>query len=557
MRNFRNIISTLIPNKTKTFVSAFIATAVLATAAGVFAGWSPDRPTFDYNKTNENCAVSTDHDRCGSMDGPVWNSFVNTPFYGDERAFFDARRSDTITGGDIYKDVLSGVTQNAQKEVVLRTYIHNNANGSTNATVGVAKDSKVRIDLPTGTSTMLRARSYISSSNVAPGYPAEVTDTAELVDTTPFGIEYISGSALICNAAHPCTDNNNDGIKEGGVRLADSIVSNGAAIGYDQMNGDVPGCFEYQAFVEIRVKVKQPEITFNKEVRKENTTANPTTYGEIATVKPGEKVQWKIAFKNTGNADVNDVFVSDQLPPHNDVVPGSVRYIYRGTDNQDHDDVQNDKPLFTKPGIDTGDWQPNGGWFIRFDTIAKDDFQGCEVTVRNIAYLKREQKAEQPDNADLKIVKENCQPTKPVAPAYSCDLLNKQHVSGRTYRFTTNTTATGGATVKQFNYEFNGVGYKQTAVTNQAQGTVEHTFPKAGSYAVTVSVDFNVDNTVKSHTSDACKTTIEITDVAVPVAVTTAPKTLPNTGAGEVVGLFTAVTTLGAVTHRVRASRRD
>src|SRR5690349_12346600 len=64
--------------------------AVLAIPASVLAGFGPNRPTFDYNKfdPSKSCTdPSQANGRCGSMDGPVFNSFINTPSYGDERNF--------------------------------------------------------------------------------------------------------------------------------------------------------------------------------------------------------------------------------------------------------------------------------------------------------------------------------------------------------------------------------------------------------------------------------------------------------------------------------------
>src|SRR3989344_3022403 len=96
--------------KTKLFVGLIVATAG-APGTVVFAGWSPNRPVFDYNNTA---------DRVGSLTGPVFNSFINTPFYGDERAFFDASRTDQASQPNAFKDVLAYPTQGS-KEVILRT----------------------------------------------------------------------------------------------------------------------------------------------------------------------------------------------------------------------------------------------------------------------------------------------------------------------------------------------------------------------------------------------------------------------------------------------------
>lgn len=529
MKNLRNTLKLVLSSRKSKVAVGAIAAGVVLTSVTAFAGWSPNRSVFDWNNTDQ---------RKGSLNGPVWNSFVNTPYYGDERAFFDAANTDQASDDDAFKDVLSNVTQGS-KEVILRTYIHNNANQDTNASgVGVAENAKVRIDLPTDTSTMLRARSYISSSNAAPGYPTEVTDTTELVDTSAFALDYVEGSARIYNAAH------NEA--SGGVQLSDSIVGSGATIGYDTMNGSFPGCFEYQAMVEIRVKIVTPEVDFSKQVRKAGTTA----YGETATVKPGEKVQWMISFKNDGDTKIDDVNVSDQLPPHVALVPGSVRYIYKGTDGQDHDDVQNDTQLFTTGGLATGDWSPGGGYFVRFDTTAKDDFETCEVTVRNVAYYKSKQHpAEKEDHADVKIVKENCKIDQPVEPTYKCEVLTKEYVNGRTYRLRATAARSGDASVKHYTYNFG----DNTPELVTDKDVVEHTYPENGDFVSRVKVTFTVKGTEKVVESESCKVLIS-TKTTPPT--TTTPTALPSTGAGSVASLFGLTTVFGAIGHRVWTVRR-
>jgi hypothetical protein len=106
----RNIIKKLRPTSVKTKVLAgLVATGIVLTSALTFAGFSPaNRPTFDWNNPDQ---------RKGSLNGPVFNSFVNTPYYGDERAFFDSARTDQADGVNAFKDVTSYPTQGT-KEVI-------------------------------------------------------------------------------------------------------------------------------------------------------------------------------------------------------------------------------------------------------------------------------------------------------------------------------------------------------------------------------------------------------------------------------------------------------
>jgi uncharacterized repeat protein (TIGR01451 family) len=504
--------------KVKMLVLGLATVTVMSGAA--FAGWTPDRPVFDWNNPN---------DRQGSLNGPRINSFVNTPYYGDERAFFDVRKQEN-TNTDAYDDVLHNVSQGSHK-LVMRTYIHNGANQSKNASgESIAKNTKVRIDLPQGASTALRARSYVSISNPAQGYPAEVTDTTEMVDSGAFSIGYVPGSAKVYNAAHP-----------GGAQLSDAVVGAGAQIGYDQMNGNLPGCFEFQTFVEITVEVKTSDSQIEKVVK----SASAPSYGEMTTVKPGEKVQWRLKYANIGQTPQENVRLYDSLPAHLKVDPGSVRWIYKGDNGVDQDVKMSDTDLFAKQ-VDFGTWNKNTFFYLRFDTTALGDFEGCEVDLTNqLRANSKQEPTEKRDNASVKIVKENCNPTNPV---FSCDLLKAEKVEGtRTVNYTVNASAAGGATINNYVFDF---GDKEAAFTTD-KNTASHTYaPEKGNgpFATRVKVNVAVGNETKVAEGDQCAAAISFTPPNTPPETPGTPGTpstpgsLPETGAGSTIAIFLAVT---------------
>ncbi len=372
--------------------AAVIAGGMLAAVplSTAHAEYYPARTPFDYNKPCD--ATDTDiYDRCGSLTGPVFDSFINTPSYGDERAFLDARRSDQTAAGS-YKNVLPDVNKGS-KEVVLRIYIHNNANQSTNESgLGIAHGAKVRVALPTATAQVERARAYISADNVA-----VVEDTVDFTGTQDFNVEYIPGSAKLF-------DNDNFAA---GVTLDDSIVTSGAPIGSDALDGNFKGCFEFEAVVQLHVKINVKGVEFKKQVN----AADKSGWLESVNVKPGTKVKWLLSFANTGDIDLTKVNISDQLPAHLSIVPGSVKWIYTGVNGQTVEAVQSDTQVFTTGGSDFNTWKPNGGFYVRFETVAKDDFTGCSVSLRNVAFNTTEQTGKTQDTADVTITKENCQPT--------------------------------------------------------------------------------------------------------------------------------------------------
>lgn len=597
------------------------AIAVISIGAGVYAGYGPTRPVYDWNNSAE---------KTGSTQGPVLNSFINTNVYGDERAFVDAKDSSVTTSGGFADQV--PVTLG--KEYTVRLYVHNNANPSINGNnvsgKGVAKNAKVKVKILPGMANGQGITGYIHADNGLDKNGAPLTDVYDTVDlrntSTQFSVQYVPGSARIENAAHPS-----------GIALSDTIVTDaGAPIGYSEMDGNLPGCFEYSAYVTIHVKVIAPQSTLNKEVHK----AGDTTYAKTASVKPGDTLNWRIFYQNTGSTDLDNVKVRDVLPPHVSVVPGSVRWIFLASDGTTADITQNDTTFFS-PGLTFGTWKPNGGFYLRFDTKVLDDFAGCTAGIRNYAFSNSTQvPTEQTSFADVSIAKENCNqvtsftcdgldvtkanrttynfvtrgsatnttitgyifkvngvvkqdsdspnftfvettpgtytiasyvktpagvtadtPTcakqvtieqAPVTPTYSCDLLSAQLVSGRNYKFTTASTAEGGATVKQYLYNF-GDNTPELTTTDNVR---EHEYAQPGTYVASVKVVFNVNGSNQTATSDKCSVTVSIATTPVTPVTPTTPTVLPNTGVGNMLSTFVATTFVGMLAFRAFILRR-
>lgn len=499
------------------FAVAILAIGVVA-APIVQAEFYPNRPVYDYNKhtpggdCKDPTNPATQGGRCGSMNGPVFNSFVNTPSYGDERSFFDGRRGDQTVGQNA--DDIQNVTTGT-KEVVLRTYVHNNANQETNASgVGVARDTKVRIALPTAEEQVLRARSYISASNAA-----MVEDTADLLGNEKFKVQYVPGSAKMLRntSSYP---------------LSDSIVTTGAQIGDNATNGNLPGCFEYAALVEIRVKVivkETPNLQFFKEVRK----SGETEWKKEVAAKPHEEVQYRLATKNISNYDLTNVTVRDVLPPHVQLVPGSVRIV-----DASQDTTQQDGPLFAGGIITAQTHQPGGIRYVVFKAKALGDFSECQIRVRNVAFSKSTQQPnEQESAADVVITRENCD-EKP-KPSYSCDLLEAVKGEGRTVNYTVRASANNGATIKNYVFDF---GDGETLTTDK--NTASHTYKTDGQYATRVKVNVQVGNEVKVAEGDQCAAVVNYNTPETPVTpgAPVTPGKLPETGVGSNIAIFMAVT---------------
>ncbi len=455
----------------KVVATSLVLAAIVGLPVAVHAGFFPGRATFDYNKfdaNNLNCDdpnnIAAQGGRCGSMNGPVFNSFINTPSYGDERQFTDGRRTDQPASAT--SDTIANVTDGS-KQVLIRMYVHNNANQNTNASgKGIAHNAKVSLELPTNSGSALQAVGAISASNATPG---EVTDTVFMTAGRAFHVKYVAGSAKLLRGTSS-------------FALSDSIVSGGAPIGDQVMDGNLPGCFDFAALVEVKVDII-PEASTNLQLVKQVANVGDNTgYHKEVTSKPGQEEQWLLTTKNIGLDPLTNVQVRDILPPHLAFVPGSVKLV-----NVDQTSFpQADAPLFGN-GVGLGTYPSGAGRYVVFKTKALDDFTGCSVRVRNIAKAKSTQTpTEVQDTADVVIQKENCnvQP-----PAFTCDALDVTKISRTSFKFTGHATATN-ATITGYVFSVNGA---------QAQDSASNVFTfnqeTPGDYTVSLIVKTDKGNT--------------------------------------------------------------
>ena len=349
-------------------VAATVATTF--SMVGLAQAWGPERPTY----TIESPAPHV-----------TFNSITNNPNYGDERTFFDVKNATNTNSGGFVDNIQ---VQDGQ-ELLLRVYVHNNAADNLNTVpngnggfVGIAENAKVRIHLPTATDSALRANAYISASNAT---PAEVNDTVDFKGSSKFGLQYVPGSANIYTNAVP-----------GGMKLNDSIVTTGAPIGYDQLNGKVPGCFQYTSIVTIKVKVVKPGIDIQKTVRKAGTTE----WKEEVTVNKGDTVEYQLRVANNGQTQLDNIVVGDNLPPYMTYVPGSTKLknsnFPNGTTASDN---------ITTGGIEIGSAAPGGVSYILFQAKVASTFsEGCGVlTLTNVGIAKSNQTGNVQDTAIVKV----------------------------------------------------------------------------------------------------------------------------------------------------------
>ncbi|MDB5177809.1 MAG: exported protein of unknown function [Candidatus Saccharibacteria bacterium] len=304
-------------------IVAVLAVAVIVPAA--LHAWGPDRPTYTIEQP---------------ADHVTFNSITNNPNIGDERNFVGIRESGTSTTWTDNMNVEKG------KEYTVRVYVHNNAAANLNK---VAQDVTAKVNLPTTTGKSIQVDGLISSSNAS---PTEVWDQANFKSNEDFNLAYVAGSLKFENNAFGAA----------GTAIPESVFTNaGAKLGYDKLDGKIPGCFQYAGYLTFKVKPQfapTGDFTMSKEVSKHG--ANKWSENYEAT--PGETVDYLVEYKNTGEAQQDNVVVKDALP-------AGVTYVNDSTvlgNALNPAGIKTNNGVTTTSGINVGSYKKGGNAWVIF-----------------------------------------------------------------------------------------------------------------------------------------------------------------------------------------------
>ena len=281
-------------------------------------------------------------------DGTITFNSITDGKIGDERNFVGAR----LTTGNSSVYNANEINVEDDQIYTIRLYVHNNSPKGTNA---VAKDVSVEFSLPTTVSTEHTVIGYINSSNAT---PTRYWDEVKLKSDDNFYMEYVSGSAQYRNA-------------NGVFALPDTIINQDTKIGYTSMNGEIPGCFEYDGEVTIQVKVhKSVSAKLSKTVR---IKGSGEKFGEAVTAKVGDEVEFQIEYVNLLADSVKDVMIRDVLPTNMEYVAGST-VLYNSN-------YKTGKALpedtLTTTGLNIGSYNSKGNAYIRFTAKVVDKTLAC------------------------------------------------------------------------------------------------------------------------------------------------------------------------------------
>lgn len=258
----------------------------------------------------------------------------------------------------------NNITVEDGKEYVVRLYVHNN---SPKGIAGTSTGTKVAISGIGASKTNAKGKQevevngFIESDNAT---PKEYWDYVRFYSNTSFHLDYVYGSAMIYNrgatgttdpiSAAEIESKSGDELKAllnshtvTGKSLGDDIVLktkadgtlDGQLIGFDALDGNVPGCYEYSSYITIRVKaVFDYEFAAEVKVRKEG--GGKDGWKESINAQVGDKVEFCIDYKNMDaktnddNKIQNNVTVSDALPSSLKYVLGTAKIYDDSTDGE-------------------------------------------------------------------------------------------------------------------------------------------------------------------------------------------------------------------------------
>ena len=309
-------------------------------ASAASTAWGPERPTFSWAEP---------------ADYITFNSITDNPKVGDERNFVRIRKAGT---NDTYTD---DVTLEPGQEYEVYVWFHNNAKSKLNKKeynkVGIAEDVRVRVEAPGkmisgGTDTI---KGFVSARNAN---PKEVWDVAYMHSAESVTLKYISNSTVVHSAG---TIN---GLNVSGEAL---LGDKGVMVGYfsDHL-GLLPGCNEYAGYLTYRFRVDKPAFKITKVVSKENEN----NYVEKLTVKPGEVLDFKIDYKNTGTVIQNNIIAYDNMPKGLNYVAGTT-FMKPSVNAQGN--FISDK-LFDG-GANLGDYKPGDSVWLTYKVEVADDVE--------------------------------------------------------------------------------------------------------------------------------------------------------------------------------------
>lgn len=347
----------------ESFIKVFLFVAILWNPTTVFAVQNAqldNRPLYTQSEID-----SGQLDYLMNEDKVTFNSIrdPNARFYDEQ--YFVGVRIDDGNHGEYNVWSHDSIAAKDGETYIIRAFIHNNAISSETSWKedgrGVAHNTKVAFNLPQISDTKINVHGIISATNAV---PQEIRDNIvfESENNQPFHLEYIFGSALLENNGIGSAASNNG---TSGRQISDDIVkakSGGTLIGYDALNGEFPGCYQFFSFVTIKVQVVYDYSTFTLNKTARLTDSTDDNWYDNLDAKIGDEVEYQIVYHNTSIHNEYNVTLIDKLPDNMEYIKDSTRL---WNEKYPNGATNTDNTILTE-GINIGNYAPDANAYVRF-----------------------------------------------------------------------------------------------------------------------------------------------------------------------------------------------
>lgn len=267
-------------------IAGVAAIGLVLVGGGIANAWGPQRETF----TMQN-----------PPDFVTFNSITDNPDVGDERNFLRVRDADeTYWNEQATNGWTDTVSLEAGHTYDVRLYVHNNGIEGRY----IAQDVRAHINLPTGSNVygkQFEVNGYLYASNAQ---PQEIWDNIVLKSDKEFHVKVVSAKYY-----NNIRTEASDGFNLGDELINSKGVGSGALLGYDQMNGYITSCLPFSGYVLVKI---QP--VFAEQPVEEASSYDIEKKVDKTEARAGDKLTYTITVKNTGNVDLTNIKVVDQLP---------------------------------------------------------------------------------------------------------------------------------------------------------------------------------------------------------------------------------------------------
>lgn len=298
----------------------------------------------------------------GALDNKIiFNSVCNNPYVNnnndyDEHHFVVAREAKSSNAWE--SDTIF-VENNHKYEICVRV-----KNDNPNGINAIAQDTTVFCNISKYYAKTVPVNGCITSSNARPKH---YEDQVYFSSRSNFRLDVVKNSIILKN--HGIGKNN-------GVRLGTNIFTqNGAVIGYDSLDGCLPGGDEYTSIIAFKVKAifDTKDIIYTISTTVRLVGDSDKSWKNEVDAKIGNKVEFQIEYTNTSDARQNNVAIDDILPSNLHYVKGTTK-LYNGSFPKgflvDSDEV-------VASGIYVGHYEAGANALIRFQAEVVDDDFTC------------------------------------------------------------------------------------------------------------------------------------------------------------------------------------